>query len=86
MSISNNIYGTTIFQKSAIRKESLMGEKEQLYKIIQNDTARRTASGRRQSIILHHKLLKLDKQDRRSMADRRRGKEKRIKSIYNLKW
>ncbi len=58
-----------------------MGEKEQLYKIIQNDVARRTASERRQSIILHRKLLKPNKQDRRSVEDRRRGKEKRIKSV-----
>jgi hypothetical protein len=60
-----------------------MGEKEQL-KIIQNGTERRTASDRRQSIILHHELLKPYKQEKRTRADRRDGKEKRIKTAYIL--
>lgn len=63
------ISSSTFSQKSARIKESLMGEKEQLYKIIQNDTARSTASERRQSAP---KLRKFAKQDRRSVADRRR--------------
>jgi len=49
-----------------------MGEKEQI-KIIQNGAERRTASDRRQSIILHHELLKPYRQEKRTRADRRDG-------------
>ncbi len=48
-------------------------------------TAHRTVSNRNQSIILHHELLDFDRQDQRSGVERRRGKEKRIKSTYILK-
>ena len=48
------------------------------------NTMRRTGSERRQSIILHHELLKLDIQDKRSGTDRRRGIEVRTKSTYIL--
>jgi len=47
-------------------------------------TMRRTASERRQSIILHRELLKFDRRDRRSGADRRRGIGERTKPAYIL--
>ena len=76
---------TTKITTIATRKEKFVEEKEHLYKIIQNDTASRTASDRRKPIILHHELLKPYKQERRTRADRRKeGKE--IKSVYTLKW
>ncbi len=62
-----------------------MREEEKLYEEgLWVDKLRKTASDRRQSIILHRKLLKHDSQDRRSGADRRRRKEKRIKPVYVL--
>ncbi len=62
-----------------------MRENEKRYKEDRwMDTTRNKASDRRQSIIMHRKLLKLVRQDRRSGADRRRRKEKRIKPVYVL--
>lgn len=49
------------------------------------NSTRRIVSDRRKSIILHRELLNFDRQDKRSGTDRRRGKEKRIKSAYILK-
>ncbi len=71
---------------TATRKEKFMGEKQQLYKIIQNDTVRRTASDCRLAIPSHNELLKFDRQDKRTRADRRNGNGKGIKSVYTLKW
>ncbi len=47
-------------------------------------TMRRTGSERRQSIIMHHELLKHDRRENRSGTDRRRGIEERAKSTYIL--
>ena len=41
---------------------------------------RRTGSDRRQAITLQHELLKLGRQDIRTLADRRNGKGERIKT------
>ncbi len=60
-----------------------MRENEKQYKEDRwMDTTCNKASDRRQSIILHRKLLKQVRQDRRSGADRRRRNEKKIKSVY----
>ncbi len=60
-----------------------MRENEKRYKEDRwMDTTRNKASDRRQSIILHRKLLKQVRQDRRSGADRRGRNEKKIKSVY----
>ncbi len=52
-----------------------MGEKEQ-----RSEENRRKDTERRKSKILNYELLNLDRPDKRSGADRRSGKERRINS------
>ena len=62
-----------------------MGEEQQRSREDRrNDVSRRTVSDRRQSIILHYELLNFDRTDKRSGADRRNGKDKRIKGVSAL--
>jgi len=56
-----------------------MGEKEQRDKEdLRKRTLLRPVRDRRQSIILHHKLLKFEGQNKRSGADRRSGDDRRV--------
>ncbi len=81
-----NTKHTTKPPTTATRKEKIIGEKEKRSEEDRRkNTMRRTGSDRRQAITLQHELLKLGRQDIRTLADRRNGKGERIKSIYALK-
>ncbi len=62
-----------------------MGEEQQRSNVdLRKGESRRTVSDRRQSLILHCKLLSFDRTGKRGGVDRRNRKDKRINGVSAL--